>query len=234
MTELTETAAERPLFLLASQSPRRRRLLAWLGAPFETTAVETPEDLADPRATDPESLAAHLASDKALAARAQGLARDLPVLAFDTVVVHEGHVLGKPTNVEEAWRMLRSLSGAMHQVVTGCAVLSPGDASPVTFSVTTDVTMRDLSDGQIEEWMAEGTFMGCAGAYNIESQVAEVTLDECFQNVAGLPLCHLFAALNGAEGFDCLRGRLRSPADACDAALKRRCKLADAVGGRRL
>ena len=54
--------------------------------------------------------------------------------------------------------------------------------------------MKPLTDCQIQAWMAMGTFMGCAGAYNIEAQVAEVTAEECFQNVAGLPLCHLYRA----------------------------------------
>lgn len=225
-------ASEKPLFLLASQSPRRRRLLTWLGVPFSVASVDTPEDLADPRGTDPQTLASHLAGDKALAARHEGLAQGLPILAFDTIVVHEGEVLGKPRDVADAWRMLRSLSGRVHQVVTGCAVLCPDDEAPLAFAVTTDVSMKSLSDAQIEEWMAQGTFMGCAGAYNIEHQIAEVSLNECFQNVAGLPLCHLFARLSGPEGPECLRGVLTSPAADCDAALGRCCALAGPVGGR--
>lgn len=241
---------ERPLLLLASQSPRRRRLLGWLGVPFAATSVDTPEDLDDPRASDPQSLAAILAGDKALAARDAGAIGDgagkaaqagretapsagvLPILAFDTIVVHEGEVLGKPADLDDAWRMLRSLSGKTHRVVTGCAVLCPGDDEPLTFSVTTDVAMKRLSDDDIEDWMAHGTFMGCAGAYNIEGQVAEVTVDECYQNVAGLPLCHIFARLAAPDGPECLRGLLRSPAEACESALERCCRLADRVGGR--
>lgn len=225
-------ASDKPLFLLASQSPRRRRLLAWFGVPFSVASVDTPEDLADPRGTGPESLAAHLASDKAVAAREEGLADALPILAFDTIVVHEGEVLGKPRDVEDAWRMLRSLSGRVHQVVTGCAVLCPEDDAPTAFAVTTNVSMKSVSDEQIEDWMAQGTFMGCAGAYNIEHQIAEVALDECFQNVAGLPLCHVFARLSGPEGPECLRGLLDSPAEACDTALGRCCSLAAPAGGR--
>lgn len=210
--------------LLASQSPRRRRLLAWLGLPFDTAAVDTPEDLDTPLASDPPALAAALAAEKAEAARAEGLADDALVLCFDTVVVHDGRVLGKPGDVQDAWRMLRALSGTVHQVVTGVAILCPGESSAQTFSAVTDVEMRRLGDDAIEEWMAHGTFLGCAGAYNIEAQVASVTDEECYQNVAGLPLCHLYAALGGLPG-GCVPSGLVSPVAACDAALDRRCRL---------
>jgi septum formation protein len=210
--------------LLASQSPRRRRLLTWLGLPFDTAAVDTPEDLDTPLASDPPALAAALAAEKADAARAEGLADDALVLCFDTVVVHDGRVLGKPDDVEDAWRMLRTLSGAVHRVVTGVAMLCPGEYSARTFSAVTDVEMRRLSDGAIEEWMAHGTFLGCAGAYNIEAQVASVTEDECYQNVAGLPLCHLYVALHGLPA-GCVPAGLTSPMVRCDAALGRQCRL---------
>ena len=211
--------------VLASLSPRRRRLLSWLGLPFETAAVDTPEDLDSPLAERPEELASHLAAEKAVAAREEGLAEDALVLTFDTIVVHDGEVLGKPRDVTDAWRMLRSLSGRTHQVVTGVAMLCPDDAVPRTFAVTTDVQMKGLTDCQIEAWMAMGEFMGCAGAYNIEGQVAEVSAGECYQNVAGLPLCHLYAALTGPEAPNCLPDGIQLPIRACNGALERVCQL---------
>jgi septum formation protein len=220
-----------PRLLLASQSPRRRRLLSWLGLPFEAASVDTPEDLDSPLAAQPGELAAHLAAEKARAARAGGLGQESLVLTFDTVVVHEGAVLGKPRDLDDAWRMLRSLSGRTHQVVTGVALLCPPDIEPSTFSVTTDVRMRLLDDAQIEDWMARGEFMGCAGAYNIEGQVAEVTDSECFQNVAGMPLCHLYAALVGADAPNCLDRPPACPVGPCDRALGRSCRLGPRVTG---
>ena len=92
------------------------------------------------------------------------------MLCFDTIVVHDGAVLGKPRDEPDAWRMLRALSGRTHEVVTGVAVLCPDETAPRTFAVTTKVTMKPLTDCQIEAWMAMGTFMGCAGAYNIEAR----------------------------------------------------------------
>jgi hypothetical protein len=77
--------------------------------------------------------------------------------------------------------------------------------------------------------MAAGEYMGCAVAYNIEGQVAEVTLDECHQNVAGLPLCHLYAALTCDDAPECAPNGLTSPVAACDAALGRNCRLGPRV-----
>ena len=210
--------------VLASRSPRRRKLLEWLGMPFETTAVDTPEELDTPLASSPKTLAASLAAEKAVAARAGGHGSRGLVLCFDTIVVLDGRVLGKPRDVADAWRMLRALSGRTHQVVTGVATMCPDDAEPHTFSVATDVTMRVLDDAAIEAWMAMGTFLGCAGAYNIEAQVADVTSDQCYQNVAGLPLCHLYEEL--ARGHArCLTGAPVAPVATCDAALGRTCRL---------
>lgn len=212
-----------PRIVLASQSPRRRRLLEWLGIEFDCSAVDTPEELDSPLANDPPRLAMALATEKALAARALPHTAEATVLCFDTIVVHGGHLLGKPTDAADAMRMLRELSGQTHHVVTGCTIACP-DAEPVEFAVVTDVTMHDLDDDRIAQWMAQGTYLGCAGAYNIEAQVARVTTRECYQNVAGLPLCHLHARLSELPPEFRPAG-LTSPIATCDAALGRRCEL---------
>ena len=201
--------------------------------PFSLTAVDTPEELDSPLASRPAALAEHLAAEKALAARAWPSARaDHPIAAFDTIVVLDGEVLGKPSDLPDAWRMLRALSGRTHHVVTGVAILTPEQTLPSTFSVVTDVRMKTLSDCQIEAWMASGEFMGCAGAYNIEAQIAEVDDGECFQNVAGLPLCHLAVALEGVSA-SCGLGEISHPVAACDAALSRQCVLGPRILGER-
>lgn len=228
----TRTPTPRPPaeVVLASQSPRRRRLLEWLSLPFVATAVDTPENLDSPLASDPEALACSLAAEKAVAARSEGHGSDDLMLCFDTIVVLDGELLGKPADEADAWRMLRALAGRTHQVVTGVAALTPDLAEPHTFAVTTDVAMRPLDDRQIEEWMALGTFLGCAGAYNIEAQVAEVGCRDCYQNVAGLPLCHLFAALTRDAALRAwLPAEPTSPIAACDAALDRTCELGPRV-----
>ena len=208
--------------------------MSLLGMPVTCAHVDTPEELDSPLAADPAALAVHLALEKMAEARAQGLGKNSVMITLDTIVAHEGAVLGKPLDVDHAWQMLRSLSGREHQVVTGVALMIPGDTVPGSFAVVTDVRMKELSDSAITEWMAAGEFMGCAGAYNIEGQVAEVEDAECYQNVTGTPLCHIWAWLAGRIGPDptasesavgaCGRG-LTSPVAACNKLLERRCKL---------
>jgi septum formation protein len=210
---------ETPSLTLASASPRRRRLLTWLGVPFAATATDTDEDLTSPLKSVPSVLARSLAADKARAALGTAAATH-PVVACDTIVVLDRVVMGKPSDEADAARMLRALSGRTHHVITGVAVVAPGEREPKTFAVTTQVTMRDLDDAAIAEWIAQGEALGCAGAYNIEHHLASVTTDECYQNVAGLPLCHLYQRLDriGVEG-------LSMPAAACDEACGRECRL---------
>lgn len=210
--------ASAPL-ILASASPRRRRLIDLLGVGCEAVATDTPEDLTSPLRGVPPVLARSLAADKARAARAAGPDSGV-IVAFDTIVVLDRQVLGKPADADDARRMLRALSGRTHQVITGVAVLPETEDEPETFAVTTDVDMRKLDDEAIETWLAGGEALGCAGAYNIERHLASVGPGECYQNVAGLPLCHLFERLErlGVPG-------LASPLEACNASLGRSCGL---------
>jgi len=210
--------------LLASASPRRRRLVGWLGIAAEVTATHVDEDLSLP--LEPGDLACALAAAKALEAHANE--PDLLVLAFDTIVVHDGQIFGKPADLDDAWRMLRALSGRTHDVVTGVALLEPGERSPATFAVTTPVLMSVLTDGAIRAWTADDEFMGCAGAYNIERHLASVRTEECFHNVAGMPLCHIYRALS-SNGLRGVPDGLHCPVGACDAALGRTCSLGPAL-----
>jgi len=158
------------------------------------------------------------------AARTSAGVNRATVLAFDTIVVLDREVLGKPADRADAARMLGELSGRSHSVITGVAVLHEGQAEPVTFAVTTPVEMRELDDETVAEWLAGDEALGCAGAYNIEKHLASVEDGECHQNVAGLPLCHLYEKLKraGVEG-------LEAPVSACETARGVECAL-----GRRL
>ena len=213
--------------VLASASPRRRRLLAWLEAPYECVATDTDEDLGSPLRHVPPVLARTLAADKARAAHADagaGADGSGTILAFDTIVVLDREVLGKPRDRVEAADMLRALSGRTHSVITGIAVLRPGQPEPETFAVTTPVEMRDLDEDAIAAWLEGDEALGCAGAYNIERHLASVEDGECYQNVAGLPLCHVYekCVRLGIDG-------LTSPVAACESARGAECAL-----GRRL
>lgn len=217
-----------PPLLLASASPRRRRLFEWFGVPFEVMAVDTPEDLDSPLRGVPPVLARSIAAEKAVAARERA-GDEAAIVTCDTIVVHDRRIMGKPADVDDAFAMLRTLSGREHEVVTGVAVLLPGSTDPRTFAVTTPVTMSELDDGAIAAWADEGELLGCAGAYNIERHLASVAPGECFQNVAGLPLCHLFHELV-RDGFR----SLASPVAACDAARCTTCALGPRIAVTRL
>ncbi len=210
--------------LLASASPRRRRLIGWLGLDARSTATDTHEDLT--RDLAPGALATALAADKAIVARSAGAVGT--ILAFDTIVVHDGTVLGKPSDKADARRMLEGLSGGVHQVVTGVAVLGPTMQRPRTLPVITQVRMRELDAAAISDWLSSGEALGCAGAYNIEHHLASVDDDECFQNVAGLPLCHVYRELASGSAGPVPAGLTR-PVAACDAALGRTCLLGPRV-----
>jgi septum formation protein len=218
--------------LLASASPRRRRLLAWLGVPYDVTSVETPEDLTGPLRSLPPVLARSIAAEKASVARtavgasqSDALGGGPTILSFDTIVLADRRILGKPIDLDDAWKMLRLLSGRTHEVITGVAILRPEDVEPRTFAVTTVVRMRALTDDDIQAWVDEGELLGCAGAYNIERHLASVDDGECYHNVAGTPLCHVYRELtrSGIEG-------LTSPVAACDEARCTRCSLGARVG----
>lgn len=206
--------------LLASASPRRRRLLELCGVPYRVASVDIDEDLTLP--LPPALLARHIASEKAVAARSAEGGGEV-IVTCDTIVVLDGEVLGKPADLDDARRMLRALSGRTHEVVTGLALLPPGERAPFTFAVTTEVRMRGLSEADIEEWADRGELLGCAGAYNIESHLATVESTECFQNVAGLPLCHLWRAL-ASGAFGGFEG-LTAPCDECEASRAAECDL---------
>lgn len=218
-----------PEFVLASASPRRRRLIEWLLGPHvRSIATDLAEELDGP--LSPAGLATSLAARKAAVARQAG--ETGTILAFDTIVVLDGRTLGKPADEDAARSMLRALSGRSHEVITGVAILPAADNRPRLFSVSTPVRMQALDEASIESWLAEGEALGCAGAYNIERHLASVDEGECFQNVAGLPLCHVYRELaSGRAGV--LPEGLIPPVSQCEAALGRRCSLGRTVCGLR-
>lgn len=206
--------------LLASASPRRRRLLSLLGLEYVLGATDVPEDVPD-RPVDPALFAEGLAARKALAARSNS-GDSVTILAADTIVVADGRILGKPRDAAHAVEMLRGLSGRSHEVLTAIAVLVPRAAEPAILTVTSKVVMRDLDDDTIAAWVERGELMGCAGAYNIEHHLASVAPTECYQNVAGLPLCHLYLLFR--EVAPGLPG-LAPPLAPCEEVRSARCDL---------
>ena len=166
--------------LLASTSPRRRALLEAAGIPFTAVSPEVEETA--PERGDPAAVALENAEAKARAVRG-----DL-VLAADTVVALDGLLLHKPRDDADARRILRALSGTTHVVVTAIALRVRGDVH--TACVETRVTMRSLSDTEIDAYVATGESKGKAGAYAIQEHGDRFVerLDGPYDNVVGLPM----------------------------------------------
>jgi len=228
------------MIVLASASPRRQELLRSAGIEFVVQAADIDET---PLAGEaPRACAERLAREKALAVwRGKSLdarANDV-VLGADTIVVLDDTILGKPADAEDAARMLRMLSGRVHQVITGVAVagaVASGqglvaskaevsgfqftasgqtEAQPVpgrineelaaehwpltTASETTLVTMSEISDEEIRDYVATGEPMDKAGAYAIQGRAARwiPRIEGDYSNVVGLPVALVYAMLRG-------------------------------------
>ena len=184
----------KPLLVLASNSPRRRELLALGGWTFHVRPTEVDESLHPGEA--PGNYVLRLAESKARACAASAHP-DLIILAADTAVVDADEVLGKPRDESEAAGMLDRLRGHIHQVYTGIAALRLSDGMLVTDLCVTDVPMRNYDDGAIEAYIASGDPLDKAGAYAIQHHGFHPveSLAGCYASVMGLPLCHLTRSL---------------------------------------
>jgi septum formation protein len=181
------------VLVLASASPRRRQLLAWLGVDF---ALATPD--VDERVEAGESataLVARLARSKAAAVAVLRL-HDW-VLAADTVVEIDGALLGKPADAADAVAMLERLAGREHRVVTGFALLRPGGGVQTEDQVTTRVHFRSVALSVLTAYVASGEPMDKAGAYAVQGRGAGLIerVEGSFTNVIGLPLDAVGCAL---------------------------------------
>jgi septum formation protein len=173
--------------VLASASPRRQELLRTAGIAFTVRPAEVDEQ-ALPGET-PEAYVRRLAEAKA---RARWRPGEVTVGA-DTVVTLDGLLLGKPGDAADARRMLRMLSGRTHQVLTGVCLF---DGSETRSAVeTTAVEFLDLSDQEIEHYVAGGEPLDKAGAYGIQGEASKFVkrIDGCYFNVVGLPLARLYS-----------------------------------------
>ena len=174
--------------ILASGSPRRKELLARAG--YEFSIVVSDADESVPAGLDPEQVARHLARAKASAVAAITDAGHT-VIGADTIVVLDGRIFGKPESDEDAFQMLSELSGRAHEVITGVCIV---DGSFVdTFSETTEVVFRSLSDDEIRDYIATGEPADKAGAYGIQGLGGRLVdhIEGDYDNVVGLPVVAL-------------------------------------------
>ena len=173
--------------ILASNSPRRRELLAGLDLDFEVKVLpDVAEDY--PHDLPAVDVAGYIAREKADVYKAMITEDDL-VITADTVVVVDNEVLGKPVDANDARRMLHLISGRKHQVVTGVCLLTSTDYH--SFSVMTDVTFKKLSDEEINYYIEHFKPFDKAGAYGIQEWIGYVgvtSINGSYFNVMGLPV----------------------------------------------
>jgi MAF protein len=180
---------EKHVLVLASNSPRRRQLLALAGWTFSTSAADVDESQL-PQGESPSDYVLRLAETKAHTIRADA---DRIVLAADTAVVDGMDILGKPKDNAEAIAMLKRLRGYTHQVYTGVALLRLSDGLLLNDVCVTDVPMRSYSDEEIDAYVQTGDPLDKAGAYAIQHPEFHPVenMSGCYANVMGLPMCHV-------------------------------------------
>lgn len=188
------------MLVLASASPRRRELLTQAGFIFTVAPASISEDLKP--GENPIAYVTRLAREKATSVFAQIPSHDPSTIvlgADTTVVAPNGEVLGKPSDPADASRMLRLLSGATHQVITGVAVVSQ-TGTEIAAEVT-HVTVLNLSDEEINAYVTTGEPMDKAGAYAIQGYAARwiPRIHGCYFNVVGLPLALVSGMLEGVR-----------------------------------
>ena len=180
--------------ILASNSPRRRELLAGADVTFEVRVIDGidesyPQDL-------PTKEIAGFISRKKAAAYQTAIDDCELVITADTIVVLDGEVMGKPADEEDACRMLRKLSGRTHQVITGVTLTTKERQQ--SFSVETDVTFRTLSEEEINYYVQHYKPMDKAGAYGIQEWIGHIGvtgISGSYFNVMGLPVQRIYEAL---------------------------------------
>ena len=192
--------------ILASNSPRRRELLGGLGIEFE---VRVMPGIDESYPSMPASDVAGFIAEKKAQAYLPHLRDDELLITADTVVIVDGEILGKPADAADAHRMLRQLSGRTHQVITGVCIATNRDArysrdardsgdSKVSFSVSTDVTFKPLSEEEIDYYITHYRPFDKAGAYGIQEWIGYIGvtgLRGSYFNVMGLPVQRIYQEL---------------------------------------
>ena len=180
--------------ILASNSPRRRELLAGLDLDFEVKVIKGIDE-SYPETLAPDKVAQYIAAKKA-DAYVPAIHEDDLVITADTVVIVDNDILGKPHDENEAKAMLRRISGRSHQVVTGVCLVTKDKRRE--FSVSTDVTFRSLSESEIDYYVSHYRPFDKAGAYGIQEWIGYVGvtgLNGSYFNVMGLPVQRIYSEL---------------------------------------
>ena len=204
--------ADRTL-VLASGSPRRREIVKALDMRIRITVSDTVEGPPEP-GEDTAEYARRLSLEKARASRIKD--EGCLILGADTIVVHEGEILGKPADEAQAVHMLERLRGRTHSVITGVTLLDVDTGRHRSATRASDVVMRSYGDGEIRAYVESGEPLDKAGAYAAQderfSPASEIR--GCYLNVVGLPLCDVIGIMADMG----VKARLKSgwvPPDRC-------------------
>jgi len=182
------------MIVLASNSPRRREMLAWMEVPFTTTAADVDET---PHGGEtPEAYVMRLAQEKVSACERQAPFNAV-ILAADTAVADGSQIIGKPLDTEDAVRILRQLRNRHHMVHTAVVVGLPSRGISELELCSTRVKMRAYSEEELAVYVQSGDPLDKAGAYAIQHEGFNPVdrLSGCYASVMGLPLCHIERAL---------------------------------------
>lgn len=172
--------------VLASASPRRRELMARVAPDFRVA----PTDVDESAISEKDPLAFAIAAAVLKAKTAAEKSPEAVVIGADTVVALGLRILGKPADKDDAWAMLRALSGRRHRVITGLAFYTKAEDRLLTGYDLTYVTFRNLSDEMIEDYLSQGTFLDKAGAYAVQEigDAFVARLNGDYDNVVGFPV----------------------------------------------
>jgi septum formation protein len=182
--------------ILASASPRRAEILSAAGIPFEVRPSKIDESRLP--GESPEKMVERLAR-----AKAEAVAREVPptdsaiILGADTVVVADDEILGKPSNSTTAREMLQKLRGREHRVITGFALLRVQDKQTRAGHETTRVWFSNMTDAEIDSYVATNEPLDKAGAYAIQGIAGRYIprIEGCYFNVVGLPMARVWQAM---------------------------------------
>jgi len=186
--ESSNPANASPQLILASASPRRAALLRELGYEFEVIVAPRDEPAPPAGRISPAAVAQALSYYKA---RSVAQVQDTGlILAGDTVVTYAGQLFGKPSGRADAERIIETLAGTTHQVITGVTLLDPATGERAIRHDVTAVTMRSMTEAEVEGYLTTGAWEGKAGAYGIQDEAdAFVTqVEGSFSNVVGFPM----------------------------------------------
>ena len=183
--------------ILASASPRRSELMAMAGYEFEVQVSHKEEVYS---ATEPGEIVKELSLLKASDIASMNEKKSLVIIGADTVVAHDGKILGKPQSEQDAFDMIKGYQGDKHQVYTGVAILAyddEGNEIVINHAVKTDVYVNAMTDEEIWNYIHNDNVMDKAGAYGIQSGFAIhiEKIEGDYFNVVGLPISYVYEEL---------------------------------------